>query len=239
MTRQVILDTETTGLSWEKGNRVVEIGCVELVQRRPTGRKFQRYLNPDRAMEPGAQEITGLSVEFLADKPRFAEVVEEFLEFIDGAEVIAHNASFDVGFLENELRLLDGVHGTLLSRCSVIDSLHLARERYPGQRNSLDALCRRLGVDNAGRALHGALLDAQLLADVYLALTAGQGDLGLEAAIEVRTRTTLIVGLIASTRPVLHASIEDLQLHQQRLQRIQSASGGRLLWLDELESEPA
>lgn len=238
MTRQVILDTETTGLSWEKGNRVIEIGCVELVQRRPTGRKFQRYLNPDRAMEPGAQEVTGLSAEFLADKPRFAEVVEEFLEFIDGAEVIAHNASFDVGFLENELRLLGGQHGTLIARCSVIDSLHMARERYPGQRNSLDALCRRLGVDNTGRALHGALLDAQLLADVYLALTAGQGDLVLETVVEART-TSVVLTATASTRPVLHASSAELALHRQRLQRIDEASAGRLVWQGELESELA
>ncbi len=239
MTRQVILDTETTGLSWEKGNRVIEIGCIELVQRRPTGRKFQRYLNPDRAMEPGAQEVTGLSAEFLADKPRFAEVVEEFLEFIDGAEVIAHNASFDVGFLENELRLLDGRHGTLMARCSVIDSLHMARERYPGQRNSLDALCRRLGVDNAGRALHGALLDAQLLADVYLALTAGQSEIGFAAVVDTRVTSAIAVSATASLRRVLRASADELELHQQRLQRITSASGGRLLWIEELRIESA
>lgn len=238
MTRQVILDTETTGLSWERGNRVIEIGCIELLQRRPTGRQFQRYLNPDRAMEPGAQEVTGLTIEFLADKPRFADVVAEFLEFIDGAELVAHNAAFDIGFLEYELRLLDGRHGTLAARCQVLDSLQLARQRYPGQRNSLDALCRRLGVDNAQRTLHGALLDAQLLADVYLALTAGQGDLsfGIEAEIAVIAKIP-DAGVGATVRRILRANDEELRLHQARLQRIQTASGGRCLWAAELPRE--
>ncbi|HEV2608171.1 MAG TPA: DNA polymerase III subunit epsilon, partial [Xanthomonadaceae bacterium] len=157
MTRQIVLDTETTGLSWEKGNRVVEIGCVELVQRRPTGRHFQRYLNPDREMEPGAQEVTGLTLEFLADKPRFGEIAEEFLAFIDGAELVIHNAAFDVGFLDYELGLLAAGHAPLRERCAVLDTLELARQRFPGQRNSLDALCKRLGVDNTQRTLHGAL----------------------------------------------------------------------------------
>jgi DNA polymerase-3 subunit epsilon len=140
MTRQIVLDTETTGLSWEKGNRVVEIGCVELVQRRPTGRHFQRYLNPDREMEPGAQEVTGLTLDFLADKPRFGEIADEFLAFIDGAELVIHNAAFDVGFLDYELGLLAAGHACLRERCAVLDTLELARQRYPGQRNSLDAL---------------------------------------------------------------------------------------------------
>src|SRR5437868_5011104 len=181
MTRQIVLDTETTGLSWEKGNRVVEIGCVELVQRRPTGRQFQRYLNPGREMEAGAIEVTGLTSEFLADKPRFAEIAAEFLEFIDGAELVIHNAAFDIGFLDNELSLLGAGHSRMAERCTVLDSLDLARQRFPGQRNSLDALCKRLGVDNAQRTLHGALLDAQLLSEVYLHMTAGQGDLGFDA----------------------------------------------------------
>ena len=233
MTRQVILDTETTGLSWERGNRVIEIGCIEMLQRRPTGRHFQRYLNPDRAMEPGAQEVTGLTSEFLADKPRFAEVVEEFLDFIDGAELVIHNAAFDVGFIEYELRLLDGRHGTLAARCSVLDSLQLARQRYPGQRNSLDALCKRLDVNNAHRTLHGALLDAQLLAEVYLALTAGQGDLGFAVAanntIAVIAQTLDAAGA-QFTRRVLRANADELHLHQARLQRIDAASGGHCLW---------
>lgn len=172
--RQIVLDTETTGLEWQKGNRVVEIGCVELLERRPTGRTFHRYLCPDREFEPGAQEVTGLTLEFLADKPRFAEVAEEFLAFIDGAELIIHNAAFDLGFLNAELARLAGA-GRIEDRCTVEDTLLLARQRFPGQRNSLDALCKRLGVDNSQRQLHGALLDAQILMDVYLALTSGQG----------------------------------------------------------------
>ncbi len=176
--RQIVLDTETTGLEWRKGNRVVEIGCVELVERRPTGRTWHQYIHPDREFEPGAQEVTGLTLDFLADKPRFAAIADEFLDFIEGAELVIHNAAFDVGFLDYELSMLDG-RGRITDRATVLDSLELARQRFPGQRNSLDALCRRLGVDNAARQLHGALLDAQLLAEVYLALTSGQTELGL------------------------------------------------------------
>ena len=229
MTRQVVLDTETTGLSWEKGNRVVEIGCVELVQRRPTGRHFQRYLNPDREMEPGAQEVTGLTLEFLADKPRFGEIVGEFLAFIDGAELVIHNAVFDVGFLDYELNLLNAGHARLRERCGVLDTLELARQRFPGQRNSLDALCKRLGVDNAQRTLHGALLDAQLLAEAYLHLTAGQGDLGFDTAMakQVTPRSSAAPAYL---RRVLRADAAERALHHERVRRIQAASGGRCLW---------
>ena len=164
--RQIILDTETTGLDWKKGNRIVEIGCVELLERRPSGRSFHRYLRPDCAFEPGAQEVTGLTLDFLADKPVFEEVVEEFLAFVDGAELVIHNASFDLGFLDYELSRLGGRHGRMSDRSAVVDTLLLARERFPGQRNSLDALCKRLGVDNSHRQLHGALLDAQILSEV-------------------------------------------------------------------------
>ena len=179
--RQIVLDTETTGLSWEKGNRVVEIGCVELLERRPTGRTFQCYLDPECEFEPGAREVTGLTREFLAGKPKFAEVVDDFLAFIGDAELVIHNAAFDIGFLDAEMARLGAAHPPLRERCAVEDSLELARQRYPGQRNSLDALCRRLGVDNSHRQLHGALLDAQLLAEAYLALTAGQGEIGFDA----------------------------------------------------------
>ena len=229
MTRQVVLDTETTGLSWEKGNRVVEIGCVELVQRRSTGRHFQRYLNPDREMEPGAQEVTGLTLEFLADKPRFGEIVGEFLAFIDGAELVIHNAVFDVGFLDYELNLLNAGHARLRERCGVLDTLELARQRFPGQRNSLDALCKRLGVDNAQRTLHGALLDAQLLAEAYLHLTAGQGDLGFDTAMakQVTPRSSAAPAYL---RRVLRADAAERALHHERVRRIQAASGGRCLW---------
>jgi DNA polymerase-3 subunit epsilon len=233
MTRQIVLDTETTGLSWEKGNRVVEIGCVELVQRRPTGRHFQRYLNPDREMEPGAQEVTGLTLEFLADKPRFGEVVDEFLAFVDGAELIIHNAAFDVGFLDNELNLLNAGHARLRERCGVLDTLELARQRFPGQRNSLDALCKRLGVDNTQRTLHGALLDAQLLAEAYLHLTAGQGDLGFDVAVANADVVIRANAAAAQPRRVLRADADERALHHERVQRIQSASGGRCLWPEE------
>lgn len=239
--RQVVLDTETTGLSWERGNRVVEIGCIELVERRPTGQRFQRYLNPGRELEPGAQEVTGLTLEFLSDKPVFEQVAGEFLDFIRGAELIIHNAEFDVGFLDYELGLLGPGYGRIRDHASVLDTLGLARERFPGQRNSLDALCRRLGVDNAHRKLHGALLDAELLADVYLAMTAGQGDLGLSLD-EARPAfaTDVLVPTTGLHRRVLRASAAELAAHEARLERIAKKSGGRLLWPAEQEStEPA
>jgi DNA polymerase-3 subunit epsilon len=235
MTRQIVLDTETTGLSWEKGNRVVEIGCVEIVQRRPTGRHFQRYLNPEREMEPGAVEVTGLTVEFLADKPRFADIVEEFLAFIDGAELVIHNAAFDVGFLDHELSLLGAGHARIGERCPVLDTLELARQRFPGQRNSLDALCKRLGVDATSRTLHGALLDAQLLADAYLRMTAGQGDLGFEAAASERAAPTRAGAELApSLRRVLQAGPDEVAAHRERLAKIAKAAGGRCLWPEEI-----
>lgn len=228
--RQIVLDTETTGLAWERSNRVVEIGCVELLERRPTGRHFHRYLNPGRDFEAGAQEVTGLTLEFLADKPRFAEILEEFLAFIDDAELVIHNAAFDIGFLDYELSLAGARHGRIADRARVVDSLVLARERYPGQRNSLDALCKRLGVDNAHRKLHGALLDAQLLAEVYLVLTSGQGDLGLEAPTATAAQQPGFVSVPTSAAPrlVLRASADEEAAHHARLLRI--AAGGRCLW---------
>ena len=233
MIRQIVLDTETTGLSWEKGNRVVEIGAIEIIERRPTGRRFQRYLNPDREMEPGAQEITGLSLSFLADKPRFGQIVEEFLEFIRGAELVIHNASFDIGFLDAELARLDNGAGRISDRCSVLDTLAMARERYPGQRNSLDALCKRLGVDNSRRDLHGGLIDAQLLADVYLAMTTGQGafELGFEGAVEQRD-AVVVAPVVLRVRPrVLHASADELLRHEQRLDALdKSSADGQSVW---------
>ena len=229
--RQVILDTETTGLSWERGNRVVEIGCVEFVERRPTGRTFHRYLKPDREFEPGAQEVTGLTVEFLADKPRFAEVVEEFLEFIDGAELVIHNAAFDVGFLDNELRMAGAQHGCLADRCAIEDSLKLARERYPGQRNSLDALCKRLGVDNAHRQLHGALLDAQLLAEVYIGLTSGQEEIGFGTPTPEPGAVAAVEFKVDLSRPRPHVLVSDEEraAHEARLVGLRKKAG-RALW---------
>lgn len=231
--RQIILDTETTGLEWKKGNRVVEIGAVELLERRPSGRNFHRYLRPDCDFEPGAQEVTGLTLEFLADKPEFHEVVDEFLAFIDGAELIIHNASFDLGFLDYELSRLGDAYGRILDRATVIDTLLLARERFPGQRNSLDALCKRLGVDNSHRQLHGALLDAQILSDVYIALTSGQEEIGFALADERDSRadgqhaafdmTTLL------PRPRVLPTPSELEAHQARLEKLRKKAG-RALW---------
>jgi DNA polymerase-3 subunit epsilon len=233
-TRQVVLDTETTGLEWKKGNRVVEIGCVELVERRPTGRTFQCYLNPDREFEPGAQEVTGLTREFLADKPRFAEVVDEFLAFIEGAELVIHNAAFDIGFLDAELARLDG-YGSMRQRCTVEDSLLLARQRFPGQRNSLDALCKRLGVDNSQRQLHGALLDAQILTDVYLALTAGQGEIGFASDAPAASPTAAEARIVVCTdaeRVRVRIQADEAEAHAARLQVLQKKAG-RCIWLEQ------
>jgi|SRR5690554_5340327 len=242
--RQIVLDTETTGLEWKKGNRVVEIGCVELAERRPTGRTWHSYLNPRREFEPGAQEVTGLTLEFLADKPLFEDVADDFLAFVDGAELVIHNAAFDIGFLDSELGRL-GNGGRMADRVSVLDSLELARQRYPGQRNSLDALCRRLGVDNAHRQLHGALLDAQLLAEVYLALTAGQSEIGFAAAEPAGAGPARLAAFApqAGERPRVRVMAEELALHEARMDSIR-ASAGRCVWdavgaAREAEAEPA
>ncbi|MDQ6646766.1 MAG: DNA polymerase III subunit epsilon [Pseudomonadota bacterium] len=217
--RQIVLDTETTGLEVRQGHRLVEIACVELVERRLTGRHYQTYLNPDRAIDEGARLVTGIEDEFLLDKPRFADVVDEFMAFVDGAELVIHNASFDIGFLNAELALLETGAGLISDRCSVLDTLAMARQLYPGQRNSLDALCKRLGVDNSRRDLHGGLIDAQLLADVYLMMTSGQVafELGFEIAGE--QRKTLAAGMQPlRVRPrVLRASVDELLAHEKRL----------------------
>lgn len=229
--RQIILDTETTGLEVNKGHRIVEIGCIELLERRPTGREFHRYLNPQRTMDEGASAVTGIRDEFLLDKPLFASIAQELLDFIDGAELIMHNAAFDVGFLNGELARLENPV-RINDRVTVLDTLALAREKFPGQKNNLDALCKRLGVDNGQRDLHGALLDAQLLADVYLAMTAGQGDLGLGASASAPTmRQRHAQPLLA--KPVLlvrRASAEELVAHEHRLAGIDKASKGGLRW---------
>jgi len=233
--RQIVLDTETTGLAWERGHRVIEIGCIELIKRRPTGREFQRYLNPDRQIDAGAMEVTGISNESLLDKPRFHEIVDEFLDFICGAELIIHNAAFDIGFLDNELSLVGRELGRISDYAEVIDSLRMARERYPGQRNSLDALCKRLGVNNAHRIQHGALLDAQLLVEVYLTLTSGQGDLGFAAEPTPPACGVVPSSPTARPRRVLRASAEERALHAERLQKIEKKSGV-CVWLAQSEA---
>lgn len=180
--RQIVLDTETTGLEVSQNHRIIEIGCVELINRRVTGNDWHFYFNPDREVDAGAFEVHGISNDFLADKPRFRERAEDFLGYVDGAELVIHNAAFDVGFLDHELSLLDPPAEPLDSRCSVLDTLALARQKHPGQRNNLDALCKRYDIDNSHRSLHGALLDARILADVYLIMTGGQTSLGLDPA---------------------------------------------------------
>src|SRR5690606_22602920 len=230
--RQIILDTETTGLEWQKGNRIVEIGCVELFKRRPSGNHYHQYLKPDVDFEPGAQEVTGLTLEFLADKPDFAQVAEALLAFIDGAELIIHNAAFDLGFLDNELARLGPQYGKITDRCTVVDTLALARERFPGQRNSLDALCKRLGVDNSHRQLHGALLDAQILGEVYIALTSGQDDLGFDMAEEGSAAIAALQGFDPAKllpRPRVQATASELEAHEARLERLRRKAG-HALW---------
>jgi len=238
--RQVVLDTETTGLEAQEGHRIIEIGCVELLHRRHTGNRYHHYINPERDIEEGAIEVHGISNEHLADKPVFANVAESFLEFVRGAELIIHNAPFDVGFLDAELARL-GIEPISAQCDGVTDSLALARRLHPGQRNSLDALCRRYEIDNSGRELHGALLDAELLADVYLAMTGGQAALGLDRA-QPETATGAQAAMAAGRRgpiPVLRADDDEVRGHQQRLAEIAEATGGRCLW-HELESdEPA
>ena len=229
--RQIVLDTETTGLEVQRGHRLIEIGCVELAERRPTGRRFHAYLNPDREIDEGAREVTGISDDFLKDKPHFRDIAEEFLAFVDGAEIIAHNALFDVGFIDVELGIADARLGRLADRASVLDTLALAREKFPGQRNSLDALCRRLGVDNSHRELHGALLDAQLLAEVYLSMTAGQGMLGFgeDGAGEVARVASMTLQITVRPR-VLRAAANELAAHRARLEAIDKASRGACVW---------
>jgi DNA polymerase III subunit epsilon len=228
--RQVVLDTETTGLEVQRGHRLIEIGCIELAERRPTGNRFHVYLNPDRAIDEGARAVTGISDDFLVDKKRFREVAHEFLEFIRGAEIIAHNAEFDVGFIDAELNLAGGL-GRLTDHASVLDSLALAREKFPGQRNSLDALCRRLGIDNSHRELHGALLDAQLLAEVYLAMTTGQGSLGFGEETAEQVTRVVSARMQITVRPrVLRALVDEIAAHVARLEAIDKASRGACVW---------
>lgn len=229
--RQIVLDTETTGLEVPQGHRVIEIGCIELIDRRPSGRVLHRYLNPDREIDAGAIEVHGITNEFLADKPRFADVVDEFLEFVRGAELIIHNAPFDLAFLDAELARLEG-HGRMTDLCGVLDTLVLARSRHPGQRNSLDALCKRYGVDNSQRTLHGALLDAEILADVYLAMTGGQTtlSLGCDARDGGQAPTVRRVPADRPPLPVVRASEAELAAHRVRLAAIEKAAGGSCAW---------
>ncbi|MBK1615116.1 DNA polymerase III subunit epsilon [Rubrivivax gelatinosus] len=228
--RQIFLDTETTGLSAADGDRLVEIGCIEMLNRRLSGRHLHHYLNPQRSSHPDAVRVHGLTDEFLADKPLFAAVVDEFLEFVADAELIAHNASFDVGFIDAELARLGkpplAAHG-----CTITDSLLMAREQFPGKANSLDALCKRLEVDNSNRALHGALLDAGLLAEVYIRMTRGQDSLVIEVSEEGgSTLEVAAIDLAGFELPVIAASADEQAAHEAVLADLDKASKGRTIW---------
>lgn len=235
--RQVILDTETTGISTAEDHRIIEIGCVEMVGRRLTGQTFHQYINPQREIDDGAIEVHGITNEFLADKPLFEDIAEDFLRFIDGAELIIHNAPFDVGFIDHELKKLSGESRRVNSIASVLDTLKMARDKHPGQKNSLDALCKRYEVDNSNRELHGALLDAEILADVYLAMTGGQVSLTLTAA-ETATAsdkpTDADLGqLQRQPLTVLKATDDELAAHKAMLDKVNKASDGKCVWLAE------
>lgn len=235
MTRQIVLDTETTGLNAKLGDRVIEIGCLELLNRRPTGNHFHHYLNPERASEEGAMKVHGISDEFLLDKPRFREIASEFAEYIRDAELIIHNAPFDVEFLEQELALAK--LPPLAQHCAgVTDTLKLAKELHPGKKNSLDALCERYGVNNTHRTLHGALLDAELLAEVYLAMTRGQESLVMELEDAPAVESAGGVPVERARLAVLAATEEELAEHAGVLQDIQKQSKGKCVWL-ELDGE--
>ena len=237
--RYVVLDTETTGMPVTDGHRIIEIGCVELEGRHLTGRHYHVYLQPDREIDEGAIAVHGITDEYLKGKPRFKDVADEFFEFIKGAELVIHNAAFDIGFIQNEFALLGQSDRSDVSEyCTVLDTLVMARERHPGQRNNLDALCKRYGVDNSGRDLHGALLDAEILAEVYLAMTGGQTNLSL--AGDGGDQGTGFMGAspirrIAAERAALivtGASAEELLAHQAFLAKIKQASGIELAWDD-------
>ena len=233
MSRQLVLDTETTGLSAEGGDRIIELGCVELVNRRLTGNNLHFYFNPDRDSHEDALKVHGISNEFLRDKPRFGEVAAEVIEYLRGAELIIHNAAFDVGFLDKELeRVGQGPLSALVEK--ITDTLAMAKEMFPGKRNSLDALCDRLGVDNSGRTLHGALLDAELLADVYINLTRGQEalliDLASADAAAVGDSRSPALDLRSLVLPVIEPTEQELAAHADVLAQIDKASGGKTLW---------
>jgi DNA polymerase-3 subunit epsilon len=231
--RLVVLDTETTGLNPQEGHRIIEIGCVELVNRRLTGKRFHVYINPERTIDAGAIEVHGITNQFLDDKPVFSGIADDFIAFIQGAELVIHNAPFDVGFINYEFSRLNKPTGTVADYSQVFDTLTYARKKHPGQRNSLDALCKRYSIDNSHRDLHGALLDAEILADVFLLMTGGQSSL-LDDGQERREQTVVSseVSYLSADRPalkIIRCTEQELNEHQQRLEAIEKASGS-CLW---------
>ncbi|GMR00745.1 MAG: DNA polymerase III subunit epsilon [Gammaproteobacteria bacterium] len=226
--RQIVLDTETTGLDPKQGHKIIEIGCVEMINRRLTGNNYHQFLQPDREIDEGAQAVHGISNEFLADKPRFSDVVKDFIEYLDGAELIIHNAPFDVGFIDHELKLAGDEYGKVVTYCSVIDTLVMARKMRPGKKNNLDVLCKEYEVNNAHRELHGALLDAELLAEVYLRMTGGQSALSLESeemSDSAAGGGAAIKKLSANRKPIriIQASDEELKAHQVIVEKMGKA----------------
>ena len=237
--RQIVLDTETTGLDPLSRHRIIEVACIEMVNRRFTGNHLHKYLNPEREIDEGAQAVHGITLEFLADKPKFADIADEFLEFINGAELIIHNAPFDIGFLNAELDRLGRVPvGTICGK--VTDTLRMAKELHPGKRNSLDALCERYEIDNSSRTLHGALLDTELLAEVFLAMTRGQNTLMIEPDTAPRPNIGAD-GQVRQRKPLVvrHASADELAEHERVLKAIDKESKGACLWLPKPEAETA
>ena len=236
--RRIVLDTETTGLEPKQGHRIIEIGCVELVNRKLTHNNFHQYIQPERDIDAGAQEVHGITAEFLADKPVMANVVEDFVDYIRGAELVIHNAPFDVGFLNHEFQIYAKATKTkayvIEELCTVLDTLALARKMHPGQKNNLDALSKRYYIDTSARTLHGALLDAEILADTYLAMTGGQGSLSLGSDAETGDGFSEVIQTQVSTdRPalkVIRANSDELNAHQSRLNDLDKASGGQCIW---------
>ncbi|MDR0776176.1 MAG: DNA polymerase III subunit epsilon [Azonexus sp.] len=234
--RQIVLDTETTGLDPRQGHRIIEVACIEMANRRPTGRHLHKYINPEREIDAGAQAVHGITSDFLADKPKFVDIVDEFLDFINGAELIIHNAPFDLGFLNAELGRLDRVPVETLCN-GVTDTLKLAKEMHPGKRNNLDALCERYEIDNSSRTLHGALLDTELLAEVFLAMTRGQNSLMIEPDAAPRPQLGAD-GQVRQRQPlrVHRASAEELAEHERVLAAIDQESKGACIWLAKPEA---
>lgn len=233
--RQIILDTETTGLEPKQGHRIIEIGCIELINRRKTERNFHQYLNPERDIEDGAFNIHGLSNEFLSDKSRFADIAQEFIDFIRDGELIIHNAPFDVGFINAELKLLGKKWGKIEDYCTVFDTLVLAREKHPGQKNNLDALCKRYEVDNSQRDLHGALLDAKILLDVYLKMTGGQTDLTFHSVATshgVKGKSEQYINNKHKKLVVIEPTENELAEHRMLLESIKDKNKGKCIWIE-------
>jgi len=234
--RQIVLDTETTGLETSLGHRIIEIGCVEIVNRRLTGNHYHQYINPERLVDAGAMEVHGITNEFLADKPVFSSIVDEFMAFVDGAELVIHNAPFDVGFINHEFKTTKSRFKDLRQHCGVVDTLAMARQKHPGQRVTLDALCKRYAVDNSSRTLHGALLDAEILADVYLLMTGGQTNLfaggNNESSKAGNDSDRTQFGIINGRQPgvIIAPNEQELALHEARLDAIDKASGGNCLF---------